>query len=64
MDNGTFINARISTCEALKYEEMTPLQKAKADMDYMRHFGGFGYKQAKKHYERLLRKEQRNGRST
>jgi DNA (cytosine-5)-methyltransferase 1 len=59
MDNGTFINARISTCEALKYEEMTPLQKAKADMDYMRHFGGFGYKQAKRHYEKLLRKEQK-----
>ncbi len=36
---------------------MTELEKAKADMDFYRHKGGFGYKQAKKHYERVLRKE-------
>lgn len=35
---------------------MTELEKAKADMDYYRHIGGFGYKQAKKHYEKVLRK--------
>jgi chaperonin cofactor prefoldin len=42
--------------------ELTELEKAKADMDFYRHVGGFGYKQAKKHYERVLRKERnRNG---
>ncbi len=35
--------------------EMTELEKAKADMDFYRHKGGFGYKQAKRHYERKLR---------
>ncbi len=40
--------------------EMTELEKAKADMDFYRHKGGFGYKQAKRHYERVLRKERRN----
>ncbi len=39
---------------------MTDLEKAKADLDYYRHVGGFGYKQAKRHYERVLRKERRN----
>ena len=39
---------------------MTELEKAKADMDFYRHKGGFGYKQAKRHYERVLRKERRN----
>lgn len=58
-ENGQFINARMSNHDALRYEDMTPLQKAKADMDYYRHIGGFGYKQAKKRYEKLLRKEQR-----
>lgn len=36
---------------------MTELEKAKAEMLYARHIGGFRYKQAKKHYQRLLRKE-------
>lgn len=40
--------------------EMTELERAKADMDFYRHKGGFGYMQAKKHYERVLRKERRN----
>ena len=40
--------------------EMTELEKAKADMDFYRHKGGFGYKQAKRHYERVPRKERRN----
>ena len=40
--------------------EMTELERAKADMDFYRHKGGFGYKQAKRHYERVLRKERRN----
>lgn len=30
------------------------LREAKSEMDYQRHFGGFGYKQAKRRYERLL----------
>lgn len=40
--------------------EMTELEKAKADMDFQRHKGGFAYKQAKRHYEKLLRKERKN----
>ncbi len=44
---------------ALRYEDMTPLQKAKADMDFARHKGGFAYKQAKRHYMKMLRKEGR-----
>lgn len=38
---------------------MTELEKAKADMDYCRRKGGFAYKQAKAHYERLLQKSRR-----
>lgn len=50
-------NGHISDTPALRYEDMTPLQKAKADMDYMKLTKNhFGYKQAKKHYERVLRK--------
>ena len=36
--------------------EMTEPEKAKADMEYARRKGGFAYKQAKRHYERLRRK--------
>lgn len=37
---------------------MTETEKAKAQVDAFRKNGNyFGYKQAKKHYERLLRKE-------
>lgn len=32
------------------------IEKARNEMEYQRHFGGFGYKQAKRTYERLLRK--------
>lgn len=35
------------------FEEM---REAKAEMDYRRKAGGFGYKQAKRHYERVRRK--------
>ena len=31
-------------------------REAKAEMDYRRREGGFGYKQAKRHYERVRRK--------
>lgn len=55
---GEFINARLSETPAVRSEDMTPLQKAKAEMDFFKSKGNhFGYKQAKKHYERLLRKE-------
>lgn len=54
---GTFINAKITMTTAKTYEEMSAIEKAKADMDYMRHKGGFGYKQAKRHYEKLLRRQ-------
>lgn len=35
------------------FEEM---RQAKAEMDYRRKGGGFGYKQAKRHYERIRRR--------
>lgn len=63
MKRGEFTNARLSDSPPLRYEDMTPLQKAKADMDYQRHFGGFGYKQAKSRYERLLRRQRHEKRA-
>ena len=30
--------------------------KAKSELDYYRRIGGLGYKQAKKHYEKAVRK--------
>ena len=63
MAKGQFINARLSETPVVRYEDMTPLQQAKSDMDFMRHKGGFAYKQAKRRYEKLLRKETtKNGR--
>lgn len=38
---------------------MTDLERAREDMRYKKHIGGFAYKQAKATYERLLRKERR-----
>lgn len=32
------------------------LKKAKDELDYARRIGGFRYKQAKAHYEKLIRK--------
>lgn len=32
------------------------IKKAKDELDYSKHFGGFRYKQAKAHYERLIRR--------
>lgn len=61
---GIFVNAKIAKTAPKTYEEMSAIEKAKADMDFMRHKGGFGYKQAKRHYEKLLRREKQNGRST
>lgn len=57
MESGQFKNARLSRKKAKGYEDMTPLQKAHADMMHAKPRGGFAYKQARKHYERLLRKE-------
>ena len=37
----------------VSFDEM---REAKAEMDYRRKAGGFGYKQAKRHYERVRRK--------
>ncbi len=36
--------------------ERRELLKAKSELDYYRRLGGLGYKQAKAHYERVLRK--------
>ena len=47
-----------------RYEDMTDLEKAKADMDYARRFGGFRYKQARRHYQRLARKAKVNANTT
>ena len=38
-------------------KELTELEKAKSEMTFQRKNGGFGYKQAKARYEKLLRKE-------
>ena len=38
-------------------KELTELDKAKAEMMFQRKSGGFGYKQAKARYEKLIRKE-------
>lgn len=38
-------------------KELSELEKAKAEMAFQRKWGGFGYKQAKARYEKLLRKE-------
>lgn len=59
MESGQSNNARVSRKKAKCYEEMTPLQKAHADMMSAKNVGGFAYKQARKHYERLLREERR-----
>ena len=40
---------------------MTSLERAKADLDFARHIGGFAYKQAKAHYENVLRKTGKGG---
>lgn len=40
-------------CEENKRRE---LLKAKSELDYYRRIGGLGYKQAKAHYERVVRK--------
>ena len=49
----------ITLTKAKTYGEMDELEKAKADMDYMRHKGGFAYKQAKAHYEKVRRRDAR-----
>lgn len=55
--SGEMLNrGRINDSPVLRYEDMTPLEKAKADMDFLRNKGGFAYKQARRHYEKLLRK--------
>lgn len=38
-------------------KELTELEEAKAEMTFQSKRGGFGYKQAKARYEKLLRKE-------
>jgi hypothetical protein len=43
------------------FEEM---REAKAEMDYRRKVGGFGYKQAKRHYERVRRRFEAERRRT
>lgn len=53
---GRFVDARLTETEAKRYGDMDEIERAKADMDYARHRGGFAYKQAKRHYERILRK--------
>ena len=34
---------------------MTLLERAKADLDFARHIGGFAYKQAVAHYKKVLK---------
>lgn len=54
---GEMLNrGKINDAPILRYEDMNEFEKAKADLDYYRHKGGNAYKQAKRHYEKLLRK--------
>ena len=48
---------RIISIGESQRKELTELEKAKAEMTFKRKSGGFGYKQAKARYEKLLRKE-------
>ena len=48
---------RIISIGESKRKELTELEEAKAEMTFQRKRGGFGYKQAKSRYEKLLRKE-------
>lgn len=48
---------RIISIGESQRKELTKLEKAKAEMAFQRKRGGFGYKQAKARYEKLLRKE-------
>lgn len=47
---------RIISIGESPWKELTELEKAKAEMAFQRKRGGFGYKQAKSRYEKLLRK--------
>lgn len=43
-------------------KELSELEKAKAEMSFQRNRGGFGYKQEKARYEKMLRKRKiKNG---
>lgn len=55
--SGTFINAKTLKNQQKRYEDMSPLEQAKADMDYSKRKGGIAYKQAKAHYNKLKKKE-------
>ena len=50
-------NMRIISIGESPLKDLTKLEKAKAKMSFQRKRGGFGYKQAKARYEKLLRKE-------
>lgn len=57
MTRGVMLNSgRISDEPAKTYAEMDPLERARADVQYARHKGGFAYKQARAHYRNLLRR--------
>lgn len=48
---------RIISIGEYQRKELTELEEAKYEMTFQRKRGGFGYKQAKARYEKLLRKE-------
>ena len=48
---------RIISIGESPFKELTELDKAKAEMSFQNKRGGFGYKQAKARYEKMLRKE-------
>lgn len=50
-------SVRIISIGESPWKELTELEKAKAEMAFQRKRKGFGYKQAKVRYEKLLRKE-------
>lgn len=48
---------RIISIGESPFKELTELDKAKAEMSFQNKRGGFGYKQEKARYKKLLRKE-------
>lgn len=48
---------RIISIGESPWKELTELEKAKNEMTFQRKREGFGYKQAKARYDKLLRKE-------
>lgn len=51
------MNIHLDNSPIKSKEDMTIVEKAKADMDYKKHMGGKVYMDARRHYEKVKRKE-------